>query len=103
MFVSLEQESQDGDPNQEAQDQPQDQPQEQENQQNQQQQDQESQQPSNNGGGKYEEANQIIDGETYYKEVLDTYREILQERLEQEGDQMTDEERAIIEAYLGIV
>lgn len=103
IFASMEQESQDGDPSQEAQDQPQDQPQEQENQQSQQQQDQESQQPSNNGGGKYEEANQIIDGETYYKEVLDTYREILQERLEQEGDQMTDEERAIIEAYLGIV
>ena len=55
------------------------------------------------GGGKYEESNQVIDGETYYKEVLETFREMLQERLETEGDQLSDEERAIIEAYLGIV
>ena len=59
--------------------------------------------PSNSGGGKYEEANQVIDGETYYKEVLETYRELLEERLATEGDQMSEEERAIIEAYLGIV
>ena len=59
--------------------------------------------PSNSGGGKYEEANQVIDGETYYKEVLETYRELLEERLKTEGDQMSEEERAIIEAYLGIV
>ncbi len=54
-------------------------------------------------GGKYEEANQIIDGETYYREVLESYRELLRERLEKEGDRLTEEERAIIEAYLGIV
>ncbi|MBE6585329.1 MAG: hypothetical protein E7645_02240 [Ruminococcaceae bacterium] len=54
-------------------------------------------------GGKYEEANQIIDGETYYREVLESYKELLRERLEKEGDQLTEEERAIIEAYLGIV
>lgn len=54
-------------------------------------------------GGKYEEANQIIDGETYYREVLESYKELLRERLEKEGDRLTEEERAIIEAYLGIV
>jgi uncharacterized membrane protein YeaQ/YmgE (transglycosylase-associated protein family) len=59
--------------------------------------------PSNNGGGKYEEANQVIDGETYYREVKESYEELLRERLETEGEQMSEEERAIIEAYLGIV
>ena len=54
-------------------------------------------------GGKYEEANQIIDGETYYREVLEMYKELLRQRLEAEGDTLTEEERAIIEAYLGIV
>lgn len=54
-------------------------------------------------GGKYEEANQIIDGETYYREVLEMYKELLRQRLETEGDTLTEEERAIIEAYLGIV
>ena len=55
------------------------------------------------GGGKYEEANQIIDGETYYREVKQLYKEMLLERLETEGDQLSPEERAIIEAYLEIV
>ena len=54
-------------------------------------------------GGKYEEVNQIIDGKTYYREVLESYRELLRQRLESEGDSLTDEERAIIESYLGIV
>ena len=54
-------------------------------------------------GGKYEEANQIIDGETYYREVLEMYKELLRQRLEIEGDTLSEEERAIIEAYLGIV
>ncbi|MBR2343463.1 MAG: hypothetical protein IKA64_04335 [Clostridia bacterium] len=55
------------------------------------------------GGGKYEEANQIIDGATYYREVLEAYQKMLLERLEQDADNLTEEERAIIEAYLGIV
>ena len=54
-------------------------------------------------GGKYEEVNQIIDGNIYYREVLEEYREKLRERLETEGDSLSDEERAIIEKYLGIV
>jgi hypothetical protein len=31
------------------------------------------------------------------------YKELLRQRLENEGDTLTEEERAIIEAYLGIV
>ena len=55
------------------------------------------------GGGKYEHANQIINGEIYYKEVLEEYKQLLRERLENEGDKLSEEERSIIEAYLGIV
>ena len=58
---------------------------------------------SSGGGAKYEEKNQIIDGKTYYREVLDMYKDLLRERLEKEGESLTEEERAIIEAYLGIV
>ena len=64
--------------------------------------DQDSDSPSR-AGGKYDEVNQIIDGETYYREVLEMYKELLRQRLETEGDSLTDEERAIIEAYLDIV
>ena len=63
----------------------------------------ENNKPTNLGGGKYEEVNQIIDGETYYKEVLEEYKQMLRERLEKEGDKLSEEERSIIEAYLGIV
>ena len=31
------------------------------------------------------------------------YKDLLRERLEKEGESLTEEERAIIEAYLGIV
>ena len=31
------------------------------------------------------------------------YKDLLRERLETEGDKLSEEERAIIEAYLGIV
>jgi hypothetical protein len=58
---------------------------------------------SNQGGGKYEEANQIIDGETYYREVLGGYVDDIIKYLEEHGDELTDEERKIIEAYIGIV
>ena len=62
-----------------------------------------SESPPSQAGGKYEEANQIIDGKTYYREVLEMYKDLLRERLETEGDKLSEEERAIIEAYLGIV
>lgn len=55
------------------------------------------------GSGKYDEWNQIIDGEKYYREFLESYKERLLEQLEKKGDQLTDEERAIIEAYINLV
>ena len=94
--------SEDGEPDDEGNDEkPMDNPEENENA-SQSNPNQDSDSPSS-AGGKYEEANQIIDGETYYREVLEMYKELLRQRLEIEGDTLTEEERAIIEAYLGIV
>lgn len=100
IFMPLDgQPSEDGDP---SEDEDQEQPQES-------QEESESQNPEDNpdapqmNTGKYEEANQIIDGVTYYREVLEEYVNLLIERLETEGGTLTDEERAIIEAYLEVV
>ena len=78
--------------------------------QQQQPQDKEPEEPSKNGGSKYEESNQVIDGQTYYKDALNgdtedevSYYDKLRERLEKEGDTLTEEERYIIESYLGII
>ena len=115
------------DPNADPSDKPKDSPQQsdkqqqnqdqQENEDQQENQDQQQPQPKpepgdpTHGGSKYEEANQVIDGETYYKDALngtdgsdeESYREKLIRRLQEEGDKLTDEERYIIESYLEIV
>lgn len=54
------------------------------------------------GGGKYDDCNQIINGETYYREVKESFREELEKILESDGS-LTDEERKIIESYIDIV
>lgn len=53
--------------------------------------------------GKYNEANQIIDGETYYREILSEYQDKLLEYLEKNREKLSEEEIEIIESYLGIV
>jgi len=58
---------------------------------------------SNSGPSKYKTYNQFIDGETYYKELLELYRDDIIEYLNTHGAEMTPEEREIIEAYIGIV
>ena len=63
----------------------------------------ESDQNSASAGGKYEEKNQIKKNDTFYREVMDVYKELLKKRLEEDGDTLTPEEKAIIEAYLSIV
>lgn len=103
IFIPLDENDGDGDDAQETQDSDQEKPKDKPQQNGKPKDNDPNAPPSNSGGGKYEEANQVIDGETYYKEVLETYRELLEERLKTEGDQMSEEERAIIEAYLGIV
>ena len=65
--------------------------------------DEESDDPSDSGSGKYNKVNQIIDGETYYKEFLEEYKEQIMDLLKKNIDTLTEEERAIIEAYINIV
>ena len=74
---------------------------EQENQDQQKPQDSQDNKPSNQGGSRYEEINKVIDGEKYYKdEIEESYYDLLRQRLEDEGDQLTEEERHLIETYL---
>ena len=62
-----------------------------------------SDKPGEGAGGKYEEGNQIIDGETYYRDVLTgEYYEKAMEVLTSGGD-LPPEIRAIIEAYFEII
>ena len=70
----------------------------------------EDQQPENenpsdskDGGGKYDDNNQIIDGKTYYREHLASYKALIEEYLKEHGDNLTEEQKAIILAYIGIV
>ena len=69
--------------------------------------DQEGEDPSedsgNTGAGKYNKVNQIIDGNTYYRELLDEYKEQIMELLKKNADELTEEEKALIEAYINIV
>ena len=59
--------------------------------------------PGDEGGGKYKKENQIIDGETYYREYLEGYKEEIMELLKKKVEDLTEEEKAIIEAYINIV
>lgn len=54
------------------------------------------------GGGKYEEVNQVIDGETYYRDIYEHYYEYLLQVLE-ERDDISGELRDIIESYFNII
>ena len=45
---------------------------------------------------------QIIDGKTFYKEVLEYYQELVNGQIEDNGG-LTDEEIDLIKKYLGIV
>jgi hypothetical protein len=53
-------------------------------------------------GGKYEMANQIIDGEIYYREVLQQYQDMIDEYLAS-GEDIPEDIRKIIETYLEII
>lgn len=58
---------------------------------------------SSAGGGAYEPNNQIINGETYYREVLESYQDDAGERIQDKNSGLSDAEKALIEKYLGIV
>lgn len=64
----------------------------------------EPQNPDQNGDGadRYQNNNQILDGETYYR---DRYKEFYEQAMEKlaNGEELSDLERAIIEAYWDII
>lgn len=63
-----------------------------------------NQQPgSNSGSGShYDDYNQIIDDETYYRDVYQAYYDEAMRKLA-EGEEVSDEVREFIEKYLGII
>lgn len=59
--------------------------------------------PGNLGvAGKYEDHNQVIDGNTYYRDVYEKYYEDALAILES-GGVVPEELRQIIEAYFGVI
>ena len=55
------------------------------------------------GGGAWEPNNQIINGETFYRDVLQEYQDAAEELLKDPDNGLTDEEKELIKKYLGIV
>ena len=54
------------------------------------------------GGGQREPNNQVIDGETFYKEVIEYYQDLANEQFEDDKG-LSPEEIDLIKKYLGIV
>lgn len=59
--------------------------------------------PSNMGGGKHDDHNQIVDGETYYREAYEGYRDEFDSRMESSEGDLTGEEADIAESYMDVV
>ena len=55
------------------------------------------------GAGKYDAYNQVIDGNTDYRVLIEIYKEDILDYLDKYGSEMTPEEREIIESYIGVV
>lgn len=55
------------------------------------------------GGGRHEPNNQVINGEQYYRDLLEQYQDAGNDRVESGDSGLTPEEIAIIKKYLGIV
>ena len=55
------------------------------------------------GGGAWEPNNQIIDGKTYYRDILEEYQEAAEELLKDPDNGLTEAEIELIKKYLGVV
>ena len=98
IFALFEQMSGAGDGDGEPTDQPPDQPGEQQGDNG----DGDDSNPVEQGGGKYEPANQIIDEATYYRDVFGQYYDLIVEYLSS-GEELPEDLRIIIEAYFNIL
>lgn len=58
---------------------------------------------SPSGGGAWEPNNQIIDGKTYYRDILEEHQEAVEEFLKDPDNGLTEEEKELIKKYLGVV
>lgn len=97
IFALFEQLGESGDGEGEPSDQPPDQPGESQNDG-----DGDDSNPVQQGGGKYEPANQIIDEATYYRDVFGQYYDLIVEMLSS-GEEIPEDLRIIIEAYFNIL
>ena len=66
--------------------------------------DSDSQDPNEatSGGGKYESSNQVVNGQTYYRDIFAQYEDQINEYLAS-GEEIPEEIRKIIETYLEII
>ena len=55
------------------------------------------------GGGAWDPNNKIINGEIYYRDVLEEYQDAAEELLQDPESGLTEEEKELIKKYLGIV
>jgi len=55
------------------------------------------------GGGESKPNNQIVDGETFYREVLEYYQDLADGQMSSEDSGLSDAEIDLIKKYLGIV
>ena len=101
-FVELDDENGDGDGDGEG-DKPDDAPGNGDSQSQDQQQDPNNNDAAQGAGGAYEPNNQVINGETYYRDVLEEYQEAAEDLLTDPNSGLSDEERELIKKYLGIV
>lgn len=54
-------------------------------------------------GGKYEDYNQIINGETYYRDHLSDAQDSIDNTLQEGEDGLSEEQKEVIKNYIGIV
>lgn len=59
--------------------------------------------PSDGAGGANKPNNQIINGEIYYREVIESYIESANDMIESDGHNLSEAEIELIKKYLGIV
>lgn len=58
---------------------------------------------TDSAGGRWEDENQVIDNETFYRDVLEEYQDAAEELLKDPDSNLTDAEKELIKKYFGVV